>query len=214
MSQDQVTARVYIDGGPTVRLQVPYVAGDTPEHHVYMTRDEWLRDIAYRLDHEKCVEGMTAEGDLIVIPAGRVIDVVFPVSRQDAESGMDEDQRNYEAQLNAHGEIERIVKAYGPEFVDAYISDRAFAGEVVVQTTAGVTGRGDEFVGIISAYEDGDFTIDGKGRTLYAGVDRIHAVLCWNWASYRISGNLDQMTSAGFAFGPESIAKALGQSLR
>lgn len=198
MSQDQVTARVYIDGGPTVRLQVPYAEinephpdGSSTTHRVHQTRDEWKSDLVYRLDQGHALDGMTIEGDLIVIPASRVIDIVFPISRQGAESGMDEDQRNYEAQLNAHGEVDRIVKAYGPEFVDAYLRERGFSGEVVVELHV------DEFVGVITSYEDGIYTVEQPGRSIQTPVQGIRSVLCWQWEDVQ-NGTLDSLTSAGF----------------
>lgn len=207
MSQD-ITARVYIDGGPVVRLQVPSLPGSD---QIRMTRDEWRGRIQSQLEFDGgCLSETTVEGDEILIPAGRVIDVVFPISRQGAESGMDEDQRNYEAQLNAHGSIARIVDAYDADFVNSYLSDRSFGGEVVVQTKEG-------FIGLIVAFDDEAdlYTLQGEPATPQIGltIDYLRSVLCWEWEDVK-HGTLDSLTSAGFAFGVESIAAALGDPLR
>ncbi len=197
MSYDKITARVYIDGGPVVRLQIPPL----------LLPEIWRGKVQETLSQGGCLGETTVEGDAILIPAARVIDVVFPIPRQGAESGMDEDQRNHEAHLNAHGSVARVVAAYDADFVDSYLSDRSFGGEVVVQTKDG-------FVGVIVAYDDADgiYTVVCHAITVNVGVDRIRSVLCWEWEDVK-HGTLDSLTSAGFAYGVESIAAALGQSL-
>lgn len=213
MSQVSTFARVYIEGGPVARLR-PNTdkPGGRGSHAVEQTQREMQREIVLCLTEGKPIEGTTVEGDAIVIPASRVVDVVFPLDRQGPESGMDEDQRNAEAFLSQHGSVATAIKCSNREFVEAYLANSGFGGEVIVMTT-------DNRIGAVVAFTDktingvGVFTVEGPTFSEKMLLENIVSVLCWEWEDV-LNGTNDTLTSAGFDTGVGTMAKAMGRTDR
>ncbi len=194
MSQTAPTAaRVYIDGGPTVRLRLP-VDG---EDKVYQTQDEMRADVAVHLKLGYPLDYMTVDGEGIVIPAKRVIDVVFPPISRD---GLDEDQINAKAWLETKGTIHTARMTAGDEFVEAYLANSGFGGEVLVQIREDL-----QILAEITGYKNptkdtpGVFILDnvGVGGILRLTVDEIYGVVCWEAEDYRHGECDDALTEVG-----------------